>query len=80
MMVRFPLRLSLPRDQAIGTSSSGAALRHYAAPAKSSSSGGKKKETGPRGSRGLDAGDSRNEVIRKVRLTPFFLLHFPFRR
>ncbi|KAL8290017.1 hypothetical protein RQP46_002956 [Phenoliferia psychrophenolica] len=63
-MVRITARLALPRDQAIGTSSG--ALRRYATPAKAGS-GGKKKETTSRGSgRGLDAGDSRSEVIKKV--------------
>lgn len=62
-MIRITARLALPKDQAIGTSSG--AIRRYAAPAKAAS-GGKKKETVSRGSRGLDAADSRSDVIKKV--------------
>ncbi|KAK4705739.1 large subunit ribosomal protein L40, partial [Phenoliferia sp. Uapishka_3] len=64
-MIRITVRLALPRDQAIGTSSS--AIRRYATPAKAGS-GGKKKETVSRGSGrgGIDAGDSRSDVIKKV--------------
>lgn len=70
------LALSLPRDQAIGTSTT--LTRCYATPAKGGSAASKQKaqkSTGPRGSRGGEgAADSRVDLIKKVRLIALCLV------